>query len=63
MIQKERIDRLFKKSKPVIRPFEFYNGDVYSRDLAILWAAHNTGETHFPKGLKKDEFIDFVANL
>lgn len=40
MTPKERRDRLFKASRPLLRPLQVYDGGKYHNDIAILWAAH-----------------------
>lgn len=47
-------DRLFRKDRPFIRPFE-------EKDLGILWAAYKRGSFELPSGLDQTEFLETIA--
>ena len=49
MTPKERRNRLFKKSRPHIRPFA-------STDMGWLWAAYKAGSFQLPETLTQEEF-------
>lgn len=53
MTPKEKRDRLFKKSRPHIRPLE-------SKDMGWLWAAYKAGSFKFPEDLTQDEFMQHM---
>jgi len=40
MKPREKRERLFRHSRPNLRPFELYDGDEYHKDFKILWIAH-----------------------
>jgi hypothetical protein len=50
---KERRDRLFKKSRPYIRPFEV-------TDMGWLWAAYKAGSFQFPPDLSQEDFVEHM---
>jgi len=61
---KEKRDRLFKGGRPNIRPLIISEGDRYSRDLGILWAAHNRVPFYdFPKDLSRENFAKSVEDI
>ena len=53
---KERRKRLFRKSKPFVRPFD-------KGDLGVLWAAYQHGGFAIKAGLSQDEFTAEMAKL
>lgn len=55
MSPKERRDRLLKGKKPLVRNLEVLNGESYSDDMKILWAAYKAGSFQLPE-LTPDEF-------
>ena len=57
---KDRRDRLFRKSKPFIRRLEILDGEQYSKDISILWAAYKAGSFALPMELSQAEFIEQV---
>jgi len=59
-LPKAKRDRLFKKSKPFIRRLEIMDGEQYSKDIAILWAAYKAGSFALPPELTQGEFIEQV---
>lgn len=62
MTPKERRDRLFRGGRPFVRPFNLYENGQYSKDMGILWVAHqNKPFWDFPED--KEEFLFFVENL
>lgn len=57
MTPKERKDLLFKKSRPDIRRFEVMDGEKYSKDVGILWAAYKAGSFSIREGMTQEEFM------
>jgi hypothetical protein len=55
---KERRDRLFKNGKPLVRKLSLLNGEGYSKDAAILWAAYKAGSFSLPPDLTQEQFIE-----
>ena len=53
---------IFRESKPNIRQFVLMDGDKYSRDAGILWAAYKAGSFSMPEGLTQEEFIAEATN-
>jgi hypothetical protein len=51
---KERRQRLFKKSRPLVRPYE-------QKDNGFLWAAYQRGAFDIPRGLDQNEFLISVG--
>lgn len=51
MTPKERRERLFKKSRPNVRPLE-------SKDMGWLWAAYKAGSFHLAEGMTPQEFAE-----
>jgi len=39
-MSKEKRDRLFKRGRPVIRPFQVFDGEKYHKDFGIVWVAY-----------------------
>ena len=57
-------DRLFKRNRPQVRPFNLYDGDVYHKDLGILWASYKRKPfDSIPSEMEETEFIEYVATL
>jgi hypothetical protein len=56
VIAKDRRRRLFKKSKPFVRPFE-------KSDLGVLWAAYQHGAFGIKPGLEQEAFTLEMAKL
>jgi hypothetical protein len=58
----ERRKRLFKKSRPYIRPVVLMEGDQYGFDMGVLWAAYKAGS--FPlvenRDMTADEFARYI---
>ena len=63
MTPKERRDRLFKKGKPLARKLVILNGEGYSKDVGILWAAYKAGSFEFPEGMTQEDFVAAVSGL
>ena len=67
MTPKERRDRLFKSSRPLVRRLEVMDGEQYSSDMALLWAAYKAGSFHLPEGLSQEDFVkaieEYFANF
>jgi hypothetical protein len=58
---KEARDRLFKHSKPNIRPIAIITEDGnFSKDMAVLWAAYQKGSFQHIGELSQEEFTDKV---
>lgn len=57
MKPKEKRDRLFKSGRPLIRPLVVREGAGYSKDVGILWVAHQHNPFY---GFEKDKetFLD-----
>ncbi len=51
---KERRQRLFSKSRPLVRPYE-------QKDNGFLWAAYQRGAFDLPRGLDQNEFLISVG--
>lgn len=64
MKPKERRDRLFKKSRPNIRPLEIETEEGIGKDMAVLWAAytHNTFQ-EMPEGMDQTEFTEYMMGI
>lgn len=60
---KEMRDRLFKTGRPLVRRMEILDGEQYSKDIAVLWAAYLAGSFDWPSGLSQEEFTAMVENL
>lgn len=60
MTPKERRDRLFKTSRPNVRPLDFSN----ISDMGILWAAYERGSfPDLPEDMEKTEFVNVMLDL
>jgi hypothetical protein len=57
---KTRKQRLFRRSRPQVRPFAIQEGAGYSRDMGVLWAAYSAGSFKAPLGMGQSEFVEFV---
>ena len=40
---KLRRERLFRKTRPMVRRLEIMDGEAYTRDIGVLWAAYKAG--------------------
>lgn len=61
---KELRDRLFKDSRPNIRPLEIIDETGKLKDMGILWAAYKAGSFKgFQKDMEKDIFTQEILNL
>jgi len=58
----EKRERLFRHSRPNLRPFELYDGGEYHKDFKILWIAHQREplEDVDPKCSER-EFIEILT--
>jgi hypothetical protein len=54
MTPREKRDRLFKKSRPHIRPLE-------PKDMGWLWAAYKSGSFQFPADLTQEAFAQYMT--
>lgn len=55
-------ERLFKRSRPEARRLEILDGETYTKDAAILWAAYKAGSFALPDGLTQEEFAVQIEN-
>ena len=65
MKPKEKRDRLFKSSRPHVRPLQLFE-DGKGKDIGILWAAYKAGSfdiPQMPQDLDRDQFIDFMLDV
>ena len=63
MTPKQRRDRLFRHSRPNIRPLEIYDGENYHKDIKILWVAHQNNPFYeVDEDITQEEFIDYLIN-
>lgn len=56
--------RLFKNTRPLVRPLEIMDGEGYTKDAGRLWAAYKKGA--FPgqrRDMSQEEFASFLAAL
>jgi hypothetical protein len=62
---KEKRDRLFRVSRPHIRPLELLNGETYGKDMAILWAAYKLGSfgERIEQGLDQKAFANLFITI
>lgn len=51
---------LFKKSRPNVRKFILMDGEAFSRDTALLWAAYQAGSFKMEPGLSQEDFVKQV---
>ena len=56
-------DRLFKKSRPLVRRLEIFDGDAYSGDMKILWAAYKAGSFKIKEDLTQEEFVEQIEQI
>jgi hypothetical protein len=57
---KELRERLFKKSRPQARRLEILDGDQYSKDMGVLWAAYKAGSFSMPTLLSQEDFVKLI---
>lgn len=66
MTPKEKRDRLFK-DRPMVRRLEILDGEAYSADMGVLWAAYKAQSFSLPKDLDQESFVKaieaFFANF
>ena len=63
MTPKEKRDRLFKPDKPLVRRLEIMDGEGYSQDMAILWAAYKAGSFRIPEDLTQEAFVTEIERF
>lgn len=64
MTPTQRRERLFKNSRPFVRPFKLMENGEYSKDAGRLWAAYKKGAfPDKPRDLTQEQFADFLAKL
>lgn len=54
------LDRLFKPEKPLVRRLEILDGDQYSSDMGVLWAAYKAGSFNLPPELTQEDFVKAI---
>ena len=57
---KELRERLFRKSRPQARKLEILDGDQYSNDMGVLWAAYKAGSFSMPTMLSQEDFVKLI---
>ena len=57
---KELRERLFRKSRPQARRLEILDGDQYSKDMGVLWAAYKAGSFNMPTMLSQEDFVKLI---
>lgn len=63
MAPREKRERLFRSSRPNIRPLEIYNGNEYHKDIKILWVAHKRKPLYgIRPDASEDEFVKMVVS-
>lgn len=61
MTPKEYRERLWKRGRPKIRKLELMDGEQYSLDVGILWAAYQKGAFQkFPRDISQEEFLSSI---
>lgn len=64
MTPKERSDRLLKRERPKARRLEIMDGEQYSADLGVLWAAYKAGSfPDAPTDLEQTKFVSLIEEL
>lgn len=63
MKPKQKRDRLFKSSRPNVRPLELFDEHNKSKDIAILWAAYKRDSFPSMPELNQDEFAKYILDL
>ena len=56
-------ERLFRKSRPEARRLEILDGETYSRDLSVLWAAYKAGSFKLKAALTQEEFVIQIEQI
>ena len=59
MTPKQRRDRLFKASRPNVRPLDFSN----PTDMGVLWLAYQQNSFDMEEGLNKEQFINAMLDI
>lgn len=60
----EKRERLFKRSRPFIRPLSIYDGQRYHKDIGILWAAHQKKSFYMiPASANQQEFAKAIEGM
>lgn len=61
---KEFRERLFRRSRPEARRLEILDGESYSRDLGVLWAAYRAGSfPKFKEDLAQEDFAKVIEQV
>lgn len=59
-----RRERLFRRDRPLVRRLEIMDGEAYTRDVGVLWAAYQAGSfAELPSGLDDNGFLDYIDRL
>lgn len=62
MTPREKRDRLFKSGRPKVRPLQVREGAAYSKDMGILWVAHQN-DPFLNFSIDKENFLREVEEL
>lgn len=57
MTPKEKLRKLFLKSRPDVRPLKIMDGEKYSKDAGILWAAYKAGSFTIEPNMTQEQFM------
>lgn len=63
MKPKQKRDRLFKSSRPNVRPLELFADNGYGKDMAILWAAYKKDSFSDMPEMDQEEFGEFITDM
>lgn len=59
MTPRERRERLLKKDKPFVRSLEILDGESYSSDMRVLWAAYKAGTFNLGE-VSQEDFVKIM---
>jgi hypothetical protein len=57
---RKEVSRLFKSGKPLVRRMEILDGETYSSDMGILWAAYKAKSFNLEEGLNQEDFVKAI---
>lgn len=60
---KDRRNALFGNHRPHVRRLEILDGEQYTRDMAVLWAAYIAGSFPWPQGMTQEQFVQAVEAM
>lgn len=64
MTPKDKRDRLFKSGRPLIRPFQIFEGNKYGHELGILWVAYQKNPFYWlEKNLSQTDFAKSIEEI